>query len=65
MSSEQKPILVSVSEERKKEVNEVLDGLKAREMPKSATICHLLVDFKNNGYEFRKEAKLRKSGDNE
>jgi hypothetical protein len=49
---DEKLIAVSIHQDRRKEVNEVLAGLKKREMGKSATICRLLVEFKKRGYRF-------------
>lgn len=49
---EEKLLSVSIHADRRKEVNEVLAGLKKREMVMSSTVCRLLIDFKKRGYQF-------------
>ena len=49
---DEKLLSVSIHADRRREVNEVLAGLKKREMVMSSTVCRLLIDFKKRGYQF-------------
>ena len=49
-------INVSIHPDIKDEVNLILDELKRRQMGKSGTICKLLIQFKDDGYQFKEEA---------
>ena len=55
--SQKEVINVSIHQDRGKEVNEVLKEISNREMSISSTICRLLLEFKNNGYQFKSEAE--------